>query len=271
MVRIIVCIKEVPRADQLKINPETGTLIRSGVESDINPPDLNALEIALQLKEKHGGEVIVLTMGPPFFRKSLEKAIGMGADRAILLTDRRMAGADTAATAYTLSEGIKRIGEEFGKYDLILFGEETTDSSTGHVGPGVAGHLNLPQITYVSHVELKDNKVIAKRVVEDGYEIWESTLPAVITVNFGSNIPRQPTLTGMLKAKRAGVIIEWNADYLKLDITKIGLAGSPTIVSKIDNVILPKRKNIILSGDVKESVKQLIDYLIKDGIIEVDA
>jgi len=271
VVRIIVCIKEVPRADQLKINPETGTLIRTGVESDINPPDLNALEMALRLKEKHGGEVIVLTMGPPFFRKSLEKAIGMGADRAVLLTDRRMAGADTAATAYTLSEGIKRIAEEFGKYDLIFFGEETTDSSTGHVGPGVAGHLNLPQITYVSDVELRNDKVIAKRAVEDGFEIWESTLPAVITVNFGSNVPRQPTLTGMLKAKRAGVIVEWNADYLKLDITKIGLAGSPTIVSKIDEVVLPKRKNMILSGDVKESVKQLIDYLIKDGILEISS
>src|SRR5438552_132364 len=183
--------------------------------------------MALQLKDRLGTEVVVLSMGPTSFDESLERAVAMGADRSVLLTDRILGGSDTVPTAYALSETIQKIGG----YDLILTGEETTDASTGHVGPGIAGHLDLPQITYVSEVRIVDNTVRARRTAEDGTEWWQTNMPSLCTVNFGCNKPRSPTLTGKIRVKRGGVIVHWSCADVGIDPKKVGLLNSPTIVA----------------------------------------
>src|SRR3989449_8491300 len=166
--RSIVCIKQVPKAQELQVDPVTNTLKRVGVPSEINPPDRNALEMALQIKDAHGGEVFVVTMGPPVFTQALDEALAMGCDRAFLLTDRLLGGSDTVPTAHALSETIHKIGG----YQLILCGEETTDASTGHVGPGIAGHLDCAQNTYCSGREILRGRVPGERTVADGDETW---------------------------------------------------------------------------------------------------
>jgi electron transfer flavoprotein beta subunit len=262
-IRIIVCIKQVPKAQELQVDPVTQTLKRVGVPSEINPPDANALEIALTLKDRHGAEVVVLSMGPTSFDESLERAVAMGADRSVLLTDRILGGSDTVPTAYALSETIRKIGG----YDLLLCGEETTDASTGHVGPGIAGHLDLPQLTYVSEVRLVDGKVHARRTAEDGTEWWETAMPSLCTVNFGCNKPRSPTLTGKIRVKRGGVIVHWSCADVGIDPKKVGLLNSPTIVAKVDTVKLPAREGRIFAGDPKEAVRGLLEALIRDKVI----
>ena len=261
--RIVVCIKQVPKAQELQVDPATQTLKRVGVPSEINPPDANALELALTLKERHAAEVVVLSMGPTSFDESLERAVAMGADRAVLLTDRILGGSDTVPTAYALSETIQKIGG----YDLILCGEETTDASTGHVGPGIAGHLDLPQITYVSDIRIVDGKVRARRTAEDGTEYWETALPTLCTVNFGCNKPRSPTLTGKIRVKRGGVLVHWSCAEVGIDPKKVGLFNSPTIVAKVDTVKLPPRAGRIFTGEPKDAVRALLEALLRDRVI----
>jgi len=263
MLRIIVCIKQVPKAQELQVDPVTQTLKRVGVPSEINPPDANALELALTLKDRHGAEVVVLSMGPTSFDESLERAVAMGADRSVLLTDRILGGSDTVPTAYALSETIEKIGG----YDLILCGEETTDASTGHVGPGIAGHLDLPQITYVSDIRIVDGKVRARRTAEDGTEYWETAMPTLCTVNFGCNTPRSPTLTGKIRVKRGGMIVHRSCADVGIDPKKVGLLNSPTIVAKVDTVKLPPRAGRIFSGEAMDAVRALLETLIRDRVI----
>jgi len=261
--RIVVCIKQVPKAQELQVDPVTQTLKRVGVPSEINPPDANALEIALQLKDRHGAEVVVLSMGPTSFDESLERAVAMGADRSVLLTDRILGGSDTVPTAYALSETIRKIGG----YDLILCGEETTDASTGHVGPGIAGHLDMPQLTYVSEVQVVDGKVRARRTAEDGTEWWETSMPCLATVNFGCNKPREPSLTGKIRVKRGGVIAHWSCADVGIDPKKVGLLNSPTIVAKVDTVKLPPRAGKLFRGDPRDAVQRLLAALVADRVI----
>jgi electron transfer flavoprotein alpha/beta subunit len=261
--RIIVCIKQVPKAQELQVDPVTQTLKRVGVPSEINPPDANALEIALQMKDRHAAEVIVLSMGPTSFDESLERSVAMGADRAVLLTDRILGGSDTVPTAYALSETIQKIGG----YDVLLCGEETTDASTGHVGPGIAGHLDLPQITYVSEIRIVDGKVRARRTAEDGTEWWETRMPCLCTVNFGCNRPREPTLSGKIRVKRGGVLVHWSCADVGIDPKKVGLLNSPTIVAKVDTVRLPSRSGQVFSGEAEEAVKKLLAALFADRVI----
>jgi len=261
--RIVVCIKQVPKAEELQVDPKTQTLKRVGVPSEINPPDANALEIALGMKDAHGAEVVVLSMGPTSFDESLERAVAMGADRGILLTDRILGGSDTVPTAYALSETIAKIGG----YDLILCGEETTDASTGHVGPGIAGHLDIPQITYVSQVDLVDGKVRAKRTAEDGTEWWEARMPCLVTVNFGCNAPRDPSLTGKIRVKRGGPIVHWSCADVGIDPKKVGLLNSPTIVAHVDTVKLPPRAGKVYRGEPRDAVRQLLEALLADGVV----
>jgi len=260
--RIVVCIKQVPKAQELQVDPVTQTLKRVGVPSEINPPDVNALEVALQLKEKHGGEITVLTMGPSVFTQSLDRALAMGCDRAVLLSDRLLGGSDTVPTGMALSEAIHKIGET----DIILCGEETTDSSTGHVGPGIAGHLDIPQITYCVDVQMADGRVRGKRAVEDGFEVWECPMPCLVTVNFGSNKPREPTLSGKIKVKRGGLTKTLSAADVGLPPEKLGLKGSPTVVSKVDTVMLPPRGGKIFKGETKHAVAELVKALKTDKI-----
>ncbi len=251
----IVCIKQVPDTEELqkvKIDPQTNTLIREGVPGIINPFDENAIEEALRLKEKKGGNVTVLSMGPSQAEESLRKALAMGVDGAVLLSDRLFAGSDTLATSYTLAMAIKRIGP----FDLILLGKQAIDGDTAQVGPGLAEWLNLPQVTYARKIEVNENKIRVERVLEDAFEVVESPLPALVTVTKDINEPRYPSLRGLLRAKAEKIPI-WAAEDLPLDKRKIGLEGSPTQVVKIF-IPKPPKRGEILSGEISQVVDKLI-------------
>src|SRR3989339_38790 len=225
---IIVCIKQVPDTTEVKINPETNTLVREGVPSIVNPFDENAIEAALALKEQHGGKVTVITMGPPQAKEALKQAVAMGADEVYLVSDRAFAGSDTWATSYTLAQAIKKIG----KYDLILCGKQAIDGDTAQVGPGIAEWLNIPQATFAVKIEVADNKAKVERMLEEENEIVEIPLPAVITVVKQINEPRMPSLKGMMKAKKSEIPTLSLAD-INGDPEKAGVKGSPTQVVKI--------------------------------------
>jgi electron transfer flavoprotein beta subunit len=233
---IIVCIKQVPNTTEIKIDPETNTLIREGVESIINPFDLYAIEEAVQLREKFGGKVTAISMGPPQVEKALREAVSLGIDNIILLSDRKFAGADSWATSHTLSAAIKKIGE----YDIILFGQQAIDGDTGQVGPGVASFLELPQVCFVKRIaEVFEDSLTAYRLTEEGYDVIKVKLPVVLSVVKDLNIPRLPSLRGKRQAKNAELTI-WNAENLELDENETGLNGSPTQVVKIFSPKLDK-------------------------------
>lgn len=233
---IIVCIKQVPDTTDIKIDSETNTLIREGVESIINPFDLYAIEEAIRLKEQYGGKITAISMGPPQVEKTLREAVAIGIDEILLLTDRKFAGADTWATSLTLSEAINKLGD----YDLILFGQQAIDGDTAQVGPGVATHLDIPQTAFVKKIEsIEKKKIVVQRLMEDGYDRIEMTLPAAITVVKEINVPRLPSLRGKRNAKKVE-LKTWSADDLQLDEDNIGLSGSPTQVIKIFSPELKK-------------------------------
>ncbi len=259
---IVVCLKQVPGTTEVKIDPQTNTLIRQGIENIINPFDTYALEEAVRLKEKHGGKVTVITMGPTQADAALRDAISLGADEAVLLSDRAFAGADTWATANTLAKAIAKLG----KYDLIICGRQTIDGDTGQVGPEMSEMLNIPFVAYVSKIEeVKDNYVRVSRMVEDGHEVIETTLPAVITVAKEINVPRLPSLRGIMKSKSAA-ITTWSIKELGVDANTVGLAGSSTQVIKI---FFPQRvsKAEVLTGDAAAQVDKLIEKLKAANLI----
>ena len=257
--RIIVCIKQVPDTEHLhevKINPETNTLIREGIPAIINPFDSNAIEEGLRIKEKFGGEVIVITMGPPQAEKALRDALAMGADKAILITDRNLAGSDTLATSRTLAQAIKKIGN----FDLILFGKQAIDGDTAQVGPEVSEILKLPLITFARKIEILDGKVRVERTLEEGYEVVEANLPCAISVTKEINEPRFASMKGILKARKME-IPQWGVEDLELNPEEVGLEGSPTQVVKVFNPP-PRPKGEILEGEtVEEKVNKLIEKL----------
>jgi electron transfer flavoprotein beta subunit len=257
---IIICIKQVPETTEVKINPETNTLIREGVKSIINPFDMYAIEEAVRLKEKFGGKTTVITMGPPQAESALREAISMGIDEAVLLSDRAFAGSDTWATSYTLSCAIKKIAE----FDVILCGKQASDGDTAQVGPGIAAHLNLPQVTYVKKIEeLKDGVMRVERLMEEGFEIIEVPLPVLLTVVKEINEPRLPSLKGMMRAKQAK-ITTWTAKDVQAEPCSIGLNGSPTQVVKIFTPP-PRQGGQIFKGDTQEVVEK-ISKLLKEII-----
>ena len=257
--RIIVCIKQVPDTEHLhevKINPETNTLVREGIPAIINPFDSNAIEEGLRIKEKFGGEVIVITMGPPQAEKALRDALAMGADKAILITDRKLAGSDTLATSRTLAQAIKKIGN----FDLILFGKQAIDGDTAQVGPEVSEILKLPLITFARKIEILDGKVRVERTLEEGYEVVEANLPCAISVTKEINEPRFASMKGILKARKME-IPQWGVEDLELNPEEVGLEGSPTQVVKVFNPP-PRPKGEILEGEtVEEKVNKLIEKL----------
>ena len=256
--QIIVCIKQVPDTASLhtlKINPKTNTLMRDTAPAIINPFDENAIEEGVHLKEKYGGEVTVISMGPPQVEKALRDVLAMGADNAILLSDRTFAGADTLATSYTLASAIKKIG----KFDLILFGKQAIDGDTAQVGPGVAEHLGLPQITYVRKIEIEDGKLRAERTLEDSFELVQTKLPCVVTVTKEINTPRYPSLKGIMKAKKAPIAV-WDMKEMGVDPERAGLKGSPTQVIKIFTPEM-RSKGEMLQGAPEEIVESLINKL----------
>ena len=253
---IIVCIKQVPDTTNVRIDPETNTLVRSGVQSIINPFDMYAIEEAVRLKEKFGGMVTVITMGPPQAQEALREAISLGGDEAVLISDRAFAGSDTWATSYTLSRAIRKIG----KFDMIICGKQAIDGDTAQVGPGIAAFLDIPQITFVKKIEdIKDSFVCADRMTEEGYDIVESPLPCLITVVKEINEPRLPSLRGKMRAKKAE-IKKLEAKDLDADPDLLGLKGSPTKVVKIFTP--PSRKGgQILEGEAKEVSAKLVELL----------
>jgi len=255
---IIVCIKQVPETTQVKIDPQTNTLIREGVASIINPFDTYAIEEAVRLKEKYGGKTTVITMGPPQAESALRESLSLGIDEAVLLSDRAFAGSDTLATSYTLSKAIKKIGS----FDIIICGKQASDGDTAQVGPGISAHLDIPQITYVKKIrEIKDNYAIFERMTEEGYEIIKSPLPCLITVVKEINTPRLPSLKNLMRAKKA-TITKWTFIDLDIEEDRVGLKGSPTWVVKIFTPP-PRPKGQILDGTIDETVEKLAK-IIKD-------
>jgi electron transfer flavoprotein beta subunit len=233
---IVVCIKQVPDSAQIRVHPVTNTIMRQGVPSIINPYDLFALEEALRLRDKLGGEVTVLTMGPPMAEDSLRKALGYGADRAVLLTDRSFAGSDTLATTYALAGAIRKISATWSPADLVFTGKQTIDGDTAQVGPGVAKRLGLNQLTYVARIaslSLSSSTITVERRAEGGVQVLSTRLPVLITMLEDTNDIRRGTMSDVLRAARADVI-KWSAaDAGITDLALCGLRGSPTIVKKI--------------------------------------
>jgi electron transfer flavoprotein beta subunit len=267
MLNIVVGIKWVPDTADVKFDPVKGTLIREGVESIINPPDLNAVELALSLKERYGGKVYVISMSPPAALKGLKMTVAMGADKAILLTDRKFAGADTLATSYTLAMAIRKISN----YDIVIFGEETIDSATGHIGPEVGEILGIPHASYVRsilNIDLVNRIIEFEREVEDGVEIYRSKLPIVISVGVGINNPRYPVPIRRLHAEiEADKYIEvWSLDNMEVDQGRVGLQGSPTRVIKIIAAPMVQRRMEILQYS-SEALNLLVKRLRENEIL----
>jgi electron transfer flavoprotein beta subunit len=255
---IIVCIKQVPGTTEIKIDPKTNTLVREGVKSIVNPFDTYALEEGVRLKERYGGKVTVITMGPPQAEEALRETISLGADEAILLSDRAFAGSDTWATSYVLSKAIPKIAN----YDIVICGRQTLDGDTGQVGPELSEMLKIPFVSYVSKIEeIKESYIRVQRMIEEGHEVIETTLPAVITVVKEINVPRLPSLRGSMKAKTAKIPV-WNAAEIGAEADKAGIPGSPTRVVRI---FFPKRehKSEMLQGTLEEQVAKLVEQMEK--------
>lgn len=259
---IIIPIKQVPETGNVKMDEVTGTMIRDGVESIVNPLDLYAIEVGIQLKEQHGGKVVVISMGPPSAEKALREAISMGCDEGILLTSKEFKGSDTWVTSFVLARAIQDIRD----YDLILAGERATDGDTGHVGPGIGSLLGIPLATYVSSIlEISGNSITVERLVEGGYETLKMPLPALLTVVKEISYPRLPTLGGKKKAKSTEIKI-LSADDLKLDKEKIGLKGSPTRVVKISHPKVTRGGTVLKPTDEEgllEAIDRLVDFIDK--------
>lgn len=266
----IVCIKQVPDTTDVKIDPERGTLIREGVPSIVNPFDMYAVEEGIQLKEKHSGTTTALTMGPPQAVEALKEVVAMGCDEGILLSDRAFAGADTWATAYTLAQAIRKIGE----YDVILCGRQAADGDTGQVGPGIATQLGINQLTYVSkirEIDLEARTITVERLVEEGVEVVSAALPCVITVVKDINEPRYTSFMGIRKANRKEYPTWTAADLCtetEADEACFGLIGSPTKVIKVFTP--PPREgecDIIPADDVVQAADTLADRVISEKIL----
>lgn len=260
--KYIVCVKQVPDTTEIKIDPETNTLIREGVPSILNPFDQFVLEEAIKIK-KEDDEIIVISMGPPQAKKALLKCLALGADKAILLSDRVFAGADTLATSYTITQAIKKLGE----FNIIFCGLQAIDGDTAQVGPEIAGILNIPQITYVESIEeVSEKKLLAKVQTDDGYKIVESRLPTLITgITPSSFEPTNPPMMSIMKANKKP-FFTWDANELGGDKDKYGLNGSLTQVIKIYSP--PAReKGVVINDEPEAAVKILMDLLSKDKVI----
>ena len=259
---IIVCVKQVPDTTEVKIDPVTNTLIRQGVPSIVNPFDKNAVEAALQLKEKHGGKVTVISMGPPQAKDALKEGLAMGADEAILVSDRAFGGADTLATSYTLAAAIRKLG----KFDIIFCGKQAIDGDTAQVGPEMAEHLGIAQVTYVAKMEVDGDTVKVDREHDDGYEILEVKMPVLVSVVKSINEPRFPTVKGTMRANRAEIPV-WGAGDLTVTETRLGLKGSPTQVRKIFTPPQRTQGVVIHKDTAREAVAELMLKLAEAKIV----
>ena len=269
---VVVCVKMVPDTTQVSIDPETNTLIREGVPFITNPFDTNAVEEAIRFKDKYGAYVTVISMGPPIAESVIRKAISIGADEGILLSDKTFSGADTLATSLVLSFAIKKI-DKSRPVDIILCGKQTIDGDTAQVGPGIAQRLGFPQLTLVNEVLMvnQEKKTIkVKRKLEGYHEIVETNIPVMITVEREINTPRYPTVPGRFEAEDATVQI-WSNNVLKLNPKDIGLSGSPTQVRQIFAPQREKGEIMMGEGDQKDNaVDFAFDKLIEKNFIIVE-
>lgn len=256
---IVVCVKQVPQ--EIRINKTKGTLIRDGIKGVINPCDKNAIELAITLKEKHGGKITLVSMGPKDVENTLTHGLAMGADQAVLVCDRVCAGADTLATAFALATVIKKLDD----VQLVLCGKETTDSGTQHVGPQIAHYLGIPQVTYVVNLLIEDSKIRATRQLKDEYETVEAGLPALVTVVKGINEPRMPTYLNIYEASKKDTH-KWCAEDLGLKEDEVGIQGSPTRITK---VFAPeaKRECKMLRGSIEDISGSLANDLKSKGLV----
>jgi len=261
-VNFLVCIKQVPGTTQVKIDPKTNTLVREGIESIINPFDAYAIEEGVRLKERTGGNCTVITMGPPQAEQALRDAVSVGADNAILISDRSFAGSDTWVTAQVLAAAVSKVGD----FDLVICGRQSIDGDTGQVSPELAERLGLPFVSYVSKIEeIKPGYLRVQRLVDDGHEIIECPLPAVISVTKEINTPRLPSLRGMMKARSLKPVV-WSNQDLQLPAEKVGAVGSATRVIKI---FFPQRtrKSEMITGTPEEQVEKLIARIRETKLI----
>jgi len=266
-VNIIVCIKQVPNTAEVRINPETNTLIREGIPNIINPFDTYALEEGLRLREQFGGKVTVISMGPPQASEALKEAMGMGADEGILLSDAAFAGSDSWATAYTLALAIRKMGA----FDMILCGKQAIDGDTGQVGPGIARQLNVTQLTYVFKILSLNpdaGTLVVERLLEEGHEIVQARLPALLTVVKDINQPRAATLSNLRRAFQVGIQTWRASDLPSVEMKNLGLSGSPTQVVRIFSP--PPRSgllDLIAADNPKQAAAALSDKLLAEHIL----
>lgn len=257
--KIAVCLKVVPKSEEVSVNPETHTLERGNARSEINAADMNALQLALELNDTHGGSVTLVSMGPPFAERYLRLGMAMGADAAYLLSDRAFGGADTLPTSYVLAEGVRALDG----YDLVICGEESSDGATGQVPAGIAEWLGLPQVTGVTSAQLlpKTGLVRARRELHGGYEIVEAPLPCLVSVKLGANEPRFIDFQRWDWALEEAPVTVWSAADLKLDEADIGLRGSATVVAGVAAAAAGERRREFLSGTPDEKVEQLLERI----------
>lgn len=261
--KILVCVKQVPNTNEVKINPKTGTLIRDGVESILNPDDDNALEAALQLKDANEDTTVtVISMGPPQAKEVLVECMAKGADDSVLLSSRAFGGADTWATSNTIAGAIKRIAD----YDIIFAGRQAIDGDTAQVGPQIAEKLGIPQVTYVERIiSCEDNKVTVRRQLEDGYEVIQAPMPCLLTVVKELNTPRYMSVKGIYEAYEKEIAV-WNENDIPVRSDEIGINSSPTKVFRSFTPD-PKGKGIMIEGTPKEAAAKVIGELKKKHVL----
>ncbi|MDR1600633.1 MAG: electron transfer flavoprotein subunit beta/FixA family protein [Oscillospiraceae bacterium] len=262
--KIVVCVKQVPGTSDAKIDPETKRIIREGVKSILNPFDLYAVEEAVLLRERFGGEVIALSMGPERASAVIREALSIGADRGVLLSDRAFGGSDTWATSYALARAVDTIGG----VDLVICGKQAVDGDTAQVGPGIAAHLGFCQATYVADIRaVTPETITVQRMNEDGYDVCELAFPAVITVVKGINQPRVPSLRGVLAARAADVPV-WKPADIAADLSKIGLDASPTRVVRTAPPEPRGGGTIHVAGSPVECASRLLEILQARELIQ---
>ena len=262
MLKILVCVKQIPDVDLVKMDPETGNLIRTGVPTLTNPLDLNALEAAVQVKERFGGEITLITMGPPMAESTLRECLAVGGDEAVLISGRPFGGADTLSTSYS----IVKAAEMKGKFDLIFCGKESLDGATGQMASQLAERFDAAQISCCLSIDgIGEGKIHATRALETGKEIVEATLPCLLTVEKDNFYGRLPSLEDYLASKTAAITTYSEKDIEGLDLQKIGVPGSGTIVPKIYPPELPEPGQIIKTGSVKTDVSRLVELLTEKG------
>jgi len=258
--KIIVCIKQVPNTNEVKLDQKTGTLIREGVPSIINPDDKAGIEAALKLKDQFGAHVTVLTMGPPQADVALREALAMGVDDVALISDRAFAGSDTWATSSTLAAAVKKL-----KYDLIITGRQAIDGDTAQVGPQIAEHLGIANISYAEEIEIKDGSIIVKRQYEDRYHIIRAKLPCLVTALSELGEPRYMTPKGIFDAWKREIPL-WGRKDLTVDDSNLGLDGSPTRVKKSFTKAV-KGKGTVVTLEPEESADWLVSRLSEKFIL----